>query len=50
MRCAKSTTHDEPFLPEEQGYVICVKGAPDLLLDRSAELLHLGRLAAVDRR
>ncbi len=29
-----------PFLPDEQGYVICVKGAPDLLLDRSAELLH----------
>ena len=29
-----------PFMPEDEGYVICVKGAPDLLLERSAELLH----------
>ena len=29
-----------PFMPGDQGYVICVKGAPDLLLDRSGELLH----------
>ncbi len=29
-----------PFMPEDKGYVICVKGAPDLLLDCSVELLH----------
>ena len=29
-----------PFMPGETGYVVCVKGAPDLLLEQSAELLH----------
>ncbi|MBP7687756.1 MAG: cation-translocating P-type ATPase [Thermoflexales bacterium] len=29
-----------PFMSGETGYVVCVKGAPDLLLEQSAELLH----------
>jgi Ca2+-transporting ATPase len=29
-----------PFPPNETGWVVCVKGAPDLLLERSTELLH----------
>ena len=29
-----------PFSPYEKGYVVCIKGAPDLLLERSTELLH----------
>jgi Ca2+-transporting ATPase len=29
-----------PFLPGEMGYVACVKGAPDLLLEHSTELQH----------
>ncbi|MBP7687757.1 MAG: cation-translocating P-type ATPase [Thermoflexales bacterium] len=29
-----------PFLPGAKGYVLCVKGAPDLLLDCSTQLLH----------
>ncbi len=29
-----------PFVPRDKGYVLCVKGAPDLLLDCSTQLLH----------
>jgi len=30
-----------PFVPRDKGsYVVCVKGAPDLLLERSTQLLH----------
>jgi Ca2+-transporting ATPase len=29
-----------PFLPRDEGYAVCVKGAPDLLLGRSTQLLH----------
>jgi Ca2+-transporting ATPase len=36
------STEDDgsPFLPGETGYVVCVKGAPDLLLERSILLQH----------
>ncbi len=36
------STEDDgsPFLPGETGFVVCVKGAPDLLLERSNLLLH----------
>ncbi|HSD85514.1 MAG TPA: cation-translocating P-type ATPase, partial [Anaerolineae bacterium] len=40
---ALSQVHEDdgsPFMPEDRGYVVCVKGAPDLLLERSVELLH----------
>jgi Ca2+-transporting ATPase len=29
-----------PFVPRDKGYVVCVKGAPDLLLEQSTQLLH----------
>ena len=29
-----------PFVPRDKGYVVCVKGAPDLLLECSTQLLH----------
>ena len=29
-----------PFVPRDRGYVMCVKGAPDLLLECSTQLLH----------
>ena len=29
-----------PFMPNEQGYALCVKGAPDVLLEQSTQLLH----------
>ncbi|HET7377738.1 MAG TPA: cation-translocating P-type ATPase [Anaerolineae bacterium] len=29
-----------PFMPDEKGYVVCVKGAPGPLLERSTHLLH----------
>ncbi|WP_423223478.1 cation-translocating P-type ATPase [Candidatus Amarolinea aalborgensis] len=37
-----SITEDDgsPFQPGVQGYVVCVKGAPDLLLAQSSSLLH----------
>ncbi len=38
----RDVTEDDgsPFVPRDTGYVVCVKGAPDLLLERSTQLLH----------
>ncbi len=38
----RHVTEDDgsPFFPNESGYAVCVKGAPNLLLERSTHLLH----------